>query len=205
MKNKFLKNCLALFVITLVAGISLAFVNEVTKDPIAKAQDKARLEAYEVVYPNAEFKVMDNSDEILKASSKSLEKENLSQCSVDDVLAVTDKNGNLIGYVFSATSPSGYGGDIKVAIGVSNKTNKITGFTVLSHSETAGLGAKATEDEFKSQFIGKSANGINYTKNGASNDTEIDALSGATITSNAVCEAVDSALAVYNYQLKEVD
>ena len=203
MKNKFLKNCLALFVITLVAGVSLAFVNEVTKEPIAKAQDKARLEAYEVVYPNAEFKVMDNSDEILKASSKSLEKENLSQCSVDDVLAVTDKNGNLIGYVFSATSPSGYGGDIKVAIGVSNKTNKITGFTVLSHSETAGLGAKATEDEFKSQFIGKSANGINYTKNGASNDTEIDALSGATI--NAVCEAVDSALAVYNHQLKEVD
>lgn len=205
MKNKFLKNCLALFVITLVAGVSLAFVNEVTKEPIAKAQDKARLEAYEVVYPNAEFKVMDNSDEILKASSKSLEKENLSQCSVDDVLAATDKNGNLIGYVFSATSPSGYGGDIKVAIGVSNKTNKITGFTVLSHSETAGLGAKATEDEFKSQFIGKSANGINYTKNGAANDTEIDALSGATITSNAVCEAVDSALAVYNYQLKEVD
>lgn len=205
MKNKFLKNCLALFVITLVAGVSLAFVNEVTKEPIAKAQDKARLEAYEVVYPNAEFKVMDNSDEILKASSKSLEKENLSQCSVDDVLAVTDKNGNLIGYVFSATSPSGYGGDIKVAIGVSNKTNKITGFTVLSHSETAGLGAKATEDEFKSQFIGKSANGINYTKNGASNDTEIDALSGATITSNAVCEAADSALAVYNHQLKEVD
>ena len=205
MKNKFLKNCLALFVITLVAGVSLAFVNEVTKEPIAKAQDKARLEAYEVVYPNAEFKVMDNSDEILKASSKSLEKENLSQCSVDDVLAATDKNGNLIGYVFSATSPSGYGGDIKVAIGVSNKTNKITGFTVLSHSETAGLGAKATEDEFKSQFIGKSANGINYTKNGASNDTEIDALSGATITSNAVCEAVDSALAVYNHHLKAVD
>lgn len=100
MKNKFLKNCLALFVITLVAGVSLAFVNEVTKEPIAKAQDKARLEAYEVVYPNAEFKVMDNSDEILKASSKSLEKENLSQCSVDDVLAATDKNGNLIGYVF---------------------------------------------------------------------------------------------------------
>ena len=111
----------------------------------------------------------------------------------------------MIGYVFSATSPSGYGGDVKVAIGVSAKTNKLTGFTVLSHSETAGLGAKATEDDFKSQFIGKSANGINYTKNGASSDNEIDALSGATITSNAVCEAVDSALAVYNNQLKEVD
>ncbi len=205
MKNKFLKNCLALFLITLVAGVSLAFVNEITKEPIAQAQDKARLEAYEVVYPNAKFETLDNTEEILKNSSASLKKENLSQCTVDDVLKATDESGNTIGYVFSATSPSGYGGDVKVAVGVSNKDNSITGFTVLSHSETAGLGAKATEDEFKSQFIGKSANGINYTKNGASLDSEIDALSGATITSNAVCEAVNSTLAVYNNQLKEVD
>lgn len=205
MKNKFLKNCLALFLITLVAGVSLAFVNEITKEPIAQAQDKARLEAYEVVYPNAKFETLDNTEEILKNSSASLKKENLSQCTVDDVLKATDESGNTIGYVFSATSPSGYGGDVKVAVGVSNKDNSITGFTVLSHSETAGLGAKATEDEFKSQFVGKSANGINYTKTGSSSDSEIDALSGATITSNAVCEAVDSALAVYNNQLKEVD
>lgn len=205
MKNKFLKNCLALFLITLVAGVSLAFVNEITKEPIAQAQDKARLEAYEVVYPNAKFETLNNTEEILKNSSASLKKENLSQCTVDDVLKATDESGNTIGYVFSATSPSGYGGDVKVAVGVSNKDNSITGFTVLSHSETAGLGAKATEDEFKSQFIGKSANGISYTKTGASSDSEIDALSGATITSNAVCEAVNSALAVYNNQLKEVD
>lgn len=205
MKNKFLKNCLALFLITLVAGVSLAFVNEITKEPIAQAQDKARLEAYEVVYPNAKFETLDNTEEILENSSASLKKENLSQCTVDDVLKATDESGNTIGYVFSATSPSGYGGDVKVAVGVSNKDNSITGFTVLSHSETAGLGAKATEDEFKSQFIGKSANGISYTKTGASSDSEIDALSGATITSNAVCEAVNSALAVYNNQLKEVD
>lgn len=100
MKNKFLKNCLALFLITLVAGVSLAFVNEITKEPIAKAQDKARLEAYEVVYPDAQFEALDNTDEILKASSASLKKENLSQCTVDDVLKATDKNGKLIGYVF---------------------------------------------------------------------------------------------------------
>ena len=126
MKNKFLKNCLALFLITLVAGVSLAFVNEITKEPIAKAQDKARLEAYEVVYPDAQFEALDNTDEILKASSASLKKESLSQCTVDDVLKATDKNGNLIGYVFSATSPSGYGGDVKVAIGVSAKTNPVS-------------------------------------------------------------------------------
>ena len=65
MKNKFLKNCLALFLITLVAGVSLAFVNEITKEPIAKAQDKARLEAYEVVYPDAQFE----ADDALSISS----------------------------------------------------------------------------------------------------------------------------------------
>ena len=54
MKNKFLKNCLALFVITLVAGISLAFVNEVTKEPIAKAQDKQGLKLMKsyILMPN---------------------------------------------------------------------------------------------------------------------------------------------------------
>lgn len=205
MKNKFLKNCLALFLITLIAGISLATVNEITKEPIAKAQDKARLEAYEAVYQDANFVALDNTDEILNNSSVSLSNAGLSNCTVDDVLRATDDNGNTIGYVFSATSPSGYGGDVKIAIGVSTITNKITGFTVLSHSETAGLGAKATNEDFKSQFEGKSADGISYTKTGAADDTEIDAISGATITSNAVCEAVNSALAVYNQQLKEVD
>lgn len=205
MKNKFLKNCLALFLITLIAGISLATVNEITKEPIAKAQDKARLEAYEAVYQDANFVALDNTDEILNNSSASLSNAGLSNCTVDDVLKATDNNGNTIGYVFSATSPSGYGGDIKIAVGVSTITNKITGFTVLSHSETAGLGAKATNEDFKSQFEGKSADGISYTKTGAADDTEIDAISGATITSNAVCEAVNSALAVYNQQLKEVD
>ncbi len=205
MKNKFLKNCLALFLITLIAGVSLATVNEITKDPIAKAQDKARLEAYEAVYQDANFVTLDNTDEILNTSSTSLANAGLSNCTVDDVLKATDNNGNTIGYVFSATSPSGYGGDVKIAVGVSTITNKITGFTVLSHSETAGLGAKATNEDFKSQFVEKSADGISYTKAGATNDTEIDAISGATITSNAVCEAVNSALAVYNQQLKEVD
>ena len=205
MKNKFLKNCLALFLITLIAGISLATVNKITKEPIAKAQDKARLEAYEAVYQDANFVALDNTDEILNNSSASLSNAGLSNCAVDDVLKATDNNGNTIGYVFSATSPSGYGGDIKIAVGVSTITNKITGFTVLSHSETAGLGAKATNEDFKSQFEGKSADGISYTKTGAADDTEIDAISGATITSNAVCEAVNSALAVYNQQLKEVD
>lgn len=204
--SKFLKNCVALLVITLVAGFALGAVNEVTKDPIAKAEEKARLEAYEVVYPDAEFKVMDNTKELLQlgaTDSKALTDAGLGFCSVDDVLAALDANGNIIGYVMSTTSPSGYGGDIKVAVGISKEENIITGLSVLSNSETAGLGAKCAEAPFQDQFAGKSANGINYTKTGASTDTEIDAISGATITSNAVTEAVNSAIAFYNSVLKE--
>lgn len=203
MKSSFLKNCLALLLITLVAGVSLATVNEITKEPIAKAEEKARFEAYETVYPDVEFTAFDNTEALLEKAADAVEAAGLSGCSVDDVLKVTDENGNAVGYVMSATSPSGYGGDIKIALGISCEDSSITGFSVLSNSETAGLGAKCTADEFKSQFAGKSSDGITLTKSGAQNETEIDAISGATITSSAVTDAVNSALAFYNNVLKE--
>ncbi|MCD7872990.1 MAG: RnfABCDGE type electron transport complex subunit G [Clostridiales bacterium] len=203
-KSGFLKNCAALLIITLIAGLALSCVNEITKQPIAKAEENAKIEAYTTVFENAEFKTLDNTEDLLKQSESSLQAKGLSNCTVDDVLEAVDQNGNKIGYVMSATSPSGYGGDIQIAVGISSKTNTITGFSVLSNSETAGLGAKCTEPEFTNQFSGKTANGIEYVK-GASAlaDNQIDAISGATITTNAVTEAVNSALAFYNDVLKE--
>lgn len=203
LKSKFFKNCLALLSITLVAGLALAFVNEITQEPIAAAEENARKEAYNTVYPDVQFEVMDNTDVLLEESASAIENAGLTGCSVDDVLRAVDGSGNTVGYVMSATSPSGYGGDIKIALGISSESESITGFTVLSNSETAGLGAKCTEDEFTSQFAGKSAEGISYTKSGAADDTEIDAISGATITSSAVTDAVNSALAFYNDVLRE--
>lgn len=203
MKSNFFKNCLALLLITLVAGVSLSTVNEITKEPILQAEERARFEAYETVYPDVQFEAFDNTAELLEKAQSAIVSANLSGCSVDDVLKATDENGKIIGYVMSATSPSGYGGDIKIALGISVADGSITGFSVLSNSETAGLGAKCTDDEFKSQFAGKSANGITLTKSGAQNETEIDAISGATITSSAVTDAVNSALAFYNNVLKE--
>lgn len=203
MKNSFLKNCLALLLITLVAGFALATVNEVTKAPIAAAEEKAKFEAYETVYPDVEFASLDDTESLLEQATASVEAKGLTGCTVDDVLAAKDSDGNIIGYVMSATSPSGYGGNIQIALGISSKDSSITGFSVLSNSETAGLGAKCTEDDFKNQFTGKSSNGINYTKSGATTDTEIDAISGATITTSAVTDAVNGALAFYNDVLKE--
>ena len=198
-KSKFLKNCLALLLITLVAGMALSFVNEITKAPIAQAEEKAKLDAYNAVFENAQFEALDHAEDLLEQSVAIN-----TVCTVDEVLCAKDESGNTVGYVMSVTSPLGYGGDIKMAVGISSVNDTITGFSVLSNSETAGLGAKCTEEEFAGQFAVKSANGIEYVKGGgASADNQIDAISGATITTNAVTEGVNAALNVYNQLLKE--
>jgi electron transport complex protein RnfG len=178
--------------ITLVAGLALAFVNEITKQPIENAENQAKLDAYNIVFENGNFESDDKINNLI--SSKDFD------CTVDEVLKAVDDNDDTVGYVMSITSPSGYGGDIKIAIGISSKTDTVTGFTVLSNSETAGLGSRCTDDEFKSQFKGKSVlQNIKYVKNSsATGDDEIDAISGATITTSAVTDAVNTAIDVYN-------
>ena len=202
-KSSFLKNCVALLVITLVAGLALSAVNEITKEPIAKAEETARLEAYETVFPDAEFEIPQDLDALLEGGQAAIDSVGLTGCTVSDILYANDANGERIGYVVAAVSPNGYGGDISVAVGIDAKTSTITGFSVLSNSETAGLGARCTEDEFVSQFAGKDATSIEYVKGGGAAGNQIDAISGATVTTNAVTEAVNSALAVYGNVLKE--
>lgn len=202
-KSSFLKNCVALLVITLVAGLALSAVNEITKEPIAKAEETARLEAYETVFPDAELETPQDLDALLEGGQAAIDSVGLTGCTVSDILYANDANGERIGYVVAAVSPNGYGGDISVAVGIDAKTSTITGFSVLSNSETAGLGARCTEDEFVSQFAGKDATSIEYVKGGGAAGNQIDAISGATVTTNAVTEAVNSALAVYGNVLKE--
>mgnify|MGYP000591616651 CR=1 FL=1 len=71
-KSSFLKNCVALLVITLVAGLALSAVNEITKEPIAKAEETARLEAYETVFPDAEFETPQDLDALLEGARRQL-------------------------------------------------------------------------------------------------------------------------------------
>lgn len=199
MKSKFMKNCLALLLITLVAGFALAAVNEITSNPIEIAENNAKMAAYDAVFENAKFEEIENAAEIIKEYNSKHDE----SCSVEDVLKAVDENANTIGYVMSCVSSSGYGGDIKVAVGISSESDTLTGMAVLSHNETAGLGARCTEDEFQNQFKGKTADGIEYVKGGASGNAQIDAISGATITTNAVTHAVNTAAAFFNDMLKE--
>lgn len=196
-KSSILINTLVIVIVTLVCVALLAVVNQVTKGPIEQAEINARAEVYKLVYPDApSFAEVENTEAMLENSADVLSAAGYDGCYAKDVLAVNDASGNAEGYVIAAVSPNGYGGDIQIAVGIT-KDGVITGFDVISNSETAGLGSKCTEPEFKNQFAGKSASTLEVTKSGAAADNQIDAISGATITSNAVTEAVNAAIVFY--------
>lgn len=102
-------------------------------------------------------------------------------------------SGDLAGYVFQ-TAAKGYGGDLSLMVGIGTD-GAVQGVTILTIQETAGLGMNAKNPDFLEQFVGKSKT-IGVQKNGSS-ETEIQALTGATITSNAMAAAVNQALALY--------
>ena len=94
------------------------------------------------------------------------------------------------GYVVETMSPNGFGGALDMMAGVDNDGN-VTGIAIISHAETSGLGSKSTDPEWQAQF--KGVNGtIGVTKDGY----QINAITGSTITSRAVCDGVNTAIAV---------
>ena len=99
------------------------------------------------------------------------------------------------GYVITATDKEGYGGDIRVTVGI-KADGTVNGVSILSISETAGLGMKATEPAFYEQYQGKQAEKFYVSKDGGDGEP-IDALSGATITSRAMTGAVNAALGYF--------
>ena len=115
------------------------------------------------------------------------------------MLAATDESGNTLGYVLTMTSHAGYGGDITFSMGICND-GTLNGISLLSISETAGLGMKA-EEVLKPQFAGKQVGQFSYTKTGSTMDSQIDAISGATITTSAITTAVNGGLYYFQTQL----
>ena len=118
---------------------------------------------------------------------------------IDEAMKVYDASGKMAGYVLTVTDHEGYGGDIQFAMGVQDD-GTLNGISILSISETAGLGMRATTDDFKNQFKDKNVEKFTYTKTGATSDDEIDALSGATITTNAMTNGVNAGLAAFRYE-----
>ncbi|WP_330679121.1 RnfABCDGE type electron transport complex subunit G [Romboutsia ilealis] len=179
-----LKLGVTLFVICAVAALVLGITNNITSPVIEERNIQASNKSRQIVLSDAEeFKQLEgiNSDIVVEVY------EGL-------------KGGDVIGYTIK-TSPKGYGGAVEVMVGISTD-GKITGVDIGNHSETPGLGSKASEPAFKDQYLDKGvANSLLVVKGSVNNDNEIYAISGATITSNGVTSGVNAAMKIYNEKL----
>ena len=180
-----LKPTISLFVICVAVAAALAFTYSGTKDTITARAEREAENARKEVLPEAErFEVLKDISAL--AGSK------------PEFNAIKDaykgfKGESLAGYVFSVES-KGYGGIIKISVGI-DTTGRIAGVKIGENNETPGLGAKAAEAPFISQFKNlKPAEELKAVKKGKTKPEEIDAISGATITSRAVVKAVQAAV-----------
>ena len=192
--NKIIKNTIILTVITLVSGLLLGAAYEITKDPIAQSEENAKKEAWQAVFPDVDedaFESIDVDTDIADQVIKDLGIKG----SIDEVCAV---DGGETGYVITTTDGEGYGGDISFSMGV-QLDGTLNGISILTINETAGLGMNATDESFKGQFSDKNVESFTVTKTGAAADNEINAISGATITSNAITGGVNAGLCAFNY------
>ena len=191
--NKIVKNTLILTLITVIAGFLLGAVYEITKDPIAQAQEKTKKEAWQAVFSDVKLDDFKAEDVDQKAANKAV-KDMGTNATVDEVCTAGDE-----GYVITTTDKDGFGGNIQITVGI-KKDGTINGVSILSISETAGLGMKAKDDpSWGKQFAGKKVEAFSVVKDGSGSgdDAKIDAISGATITSKAVTGAMNSCLAYF--------
>ena len=197
MKNKIIKDALALTLITLVAGGALGGVYEITKDPIARQEAQAKAEAYEQVFTDAAaFEEVRMDDTLIQTIRDQLDQEGYKAQSIEEIMRAEDQSGETLGYAFTVVTSEGYGGDIQFSMGVQND-GTLNGISILSIGETAGLGMNADTPAFKDQFVGKQVEQLQYTKNGATQDDEINAISGATVTTNAMTNGVNAGLCAF--------
>lgn len=181
MKNfKFIaKHAGILCAVAFICTLLLVLCNNLTEGKIAALQLKTEQEAQTSVLKSAEsFEDMGKHLKLIDNST------------VTSALKGMGKDGKTVGYCIKV-EPSGYGGKISMMVGLDTKF-QVTGIKITSMSETPGLGAKA-DGEWIEQFKGKSGT-LSVVKTGKAKDSEINAISGATITSKAVTEGVNSAL-----------
>lgn len=186
-KNNVLPMLMPAIVLTIIsvviAGV-LAVANHFTAPAIEKNAEKATNDALTLVVPTAnEFKIVEKSEE---------------STNENDIYIAYSEDGKEMGYAVSV-APLGFGGNIDIIVGFSiDKT--ISGIEIVNSSETPGLGSKASDKEFKLQFLEKTPP-LTVGKNQESGKNTISAISGATITSKAVTSGVNTAMTELNNYL----
>ena len=168
---------LVLFLVSAIVTAVLAGTNALTADTIAQVNAQAEQASRQVVLPDAQ---------------------SFEEREQDGNIYYIGKNGEeTVGYVFT-TESNGYGGAMSIMTGIS-ADGQITGINILSHNDTPGLGANATNESFRDQYKKPvPQSGFSVIKSGSPDDTQILAMTGATITTDAVTNAVN--LAVQQYE-----
>lgn len=178
-KDTFINMVVSLFVITIISGFSLGFVNNLTIEPKAKAKLERKINALKLVLPT-----FDNNpvEDVLLIKSE------FAKDSVEVYPAF--QNNEFVGAAVIGSTEKGFSGLIKLMVGF-NPEGDIQNIVVLEQKETPGLGTKMKDEKFLTQFKNKNPSNFNLkvTKDGG----EVDALTGATISSRAFGEAVQMA------------
>jgi Na+-translocating ferredoxin:NAD+ oxidoreductase subunit G len=188
-----IKTGLILLLICVVAAVALGATNEITKDKISEQRFLANEMAKKQVLSNAtsfEDVTGSNLDEMVTTFDP-----------IKEVYVGLDASGNVLGYVFKST-PTGFSGVIEVVTGITID-GTITGVRIGNHQETPGLGAKAKDAAFYSQYAGKlSSMPIGISKSEPSGN-DIQAITGATISSVAVTGGVNASVEAFNWILEK--
>ncbi len=184
-ESTFTTMVLTLLVITAVAALALGGVYQLTKKPIALAKKKKQEKAIKMVLPafnkleSVKIPSYDGGDSLLFTYAK--------------------KDGKIIGVAVNSYSDKGFSGHIEIMVGFL-PDGTIYNTAVMAHKETPGLGTKMAEPKFKDQFKGK--NPASFKLKVKKDGGNFDAITAATISSRAFCDAVDRAYKTFKKEFK---
>ena len=199
MNKKIVHDALILTAFTLVLGFVLGLVYEITKEPIAAADAATAQAAYKEVFQDADsFEAYDGFD---KEAAVSLMEENGYNDEITDVQTAKGSDGSTLGYVITVLAKDGGQANITFSVGIA-ADGTVNGYSITSIAETPGLGDKAKNEEFYSQFQNKQVEKFDVVKQAPASDSEIEAISGATITSRAMTNGVNASITYFETVLE---
>lgn len=196
--KKIVHDAVILTAFTLILGFLLGLVYEITKEPIAAANEAAAQAAYREVFTDADsFTALEGFDKA--AATEEIVAAGFTD-SIDAVQEAKDASGATVGYVITVTAKDASQATITFSVGIKND-GTVNGYSITDIAETPGLGMKVEEESFYSQFENKLVDAFTVVKNAPAADNEIEAISGATISSKAVANGVNAALTYFRTQL----
>ncbi len=197
--KKILHDALILTAFTLVLGFVLGGVHEITKDRILASELATEEAAYRAVF--AEASAFEDLEKAMEEINLFLE-QNGYKDSIKSIKAAKDASGETLGYVVNVVANDGSQSSITFSVGIESD-GTVNGYCITDISETPGLGSKAEEEEFAAQFREKDVESFEVVKSDADDAEEIEAITGATITSRAMANGVNAAVEVFKEYLQD--